>query len=110
MFGGRDLGGFVREARAKVGRDVKLDKSYYLEWGGQFENLERASSRLMLVVPLTLALIFSLLYFAFSVFQGRSHYFPLISLLQRQGESSPWLCAACRSAFPPQSASSRSSV
>ena len=62
---GRDLGGFVREAQARVGREVKLDPGYYLEWGGQFENLERASSRLMLVVPLTLALIFSLLYFAF---------------------------------------------
>ncbi|MCI0717804.1 MAG: CusA/CzcA family heavy metal efflux RND transporter, partial [Acidobacteria bacterium] len=62
---GRDLGGFVREARARVGRDVKLDPGYYLEWGGQFENLQRASARLMLVVPLTLALIFSLLYFAF---------------------------------------------
>jgi heavy metal efflux system protein len=61
---GRDLGGFVREAQARVGREVKLDPGYYLEWGGQFENLERASSRLMLVVPLTLALIFSLLYFA----------------------------------------------
>ena len=61
----RDLGGFVREARARVGREVKLDPGYYLEWGGQFENLERASSRLMFVVPLTLALIFSLLYFAF---------------------------------------------
>jgi len=44
---------------------LKLDPGCYLEWGGQFENLERASSRLMLVVPLTLALIFSLLYFAF---------------------------------------------
>jgi cobalt-zinc-cadmium resistance protein CzcA len=62
---GRDLGGFVREARARVARDVKLDPGYYLEWGGQFENLQRASSRLMLVVPLTLALIFSLLFFAF---------------------------------------------
>jgi len=62
---GRDLGGFVREARARVGREVKLDPSYYFEWGGQFENLERASSRLTLVVPLTLALIFCLLYFAF---------------------------------------------
>ena len=62
---GRDLGGFVREARARVARDVKLDPGYYFEWGGQFENLERASSRLLLVVPLTLGLIFSLLYFAF---------------------------------------------
>jgi cobalt-zinc-cadmium resistance protein CzcA len=61
---GRDLGGFVREGQARVGREVKLDPGYYLEWGGQFENLERASSRLMLVVPLTLALIFTLLYFA----------------------------------------------
>ncbi len=62
---GRDLGGFVREARARVAREVKFDPGYYIEWGGQFENLERASSRLLLVVPLTLALILSLLYFAF---------------------------------------------
>jgi heavy metal efflux system protein len=62
---GRDLGGFVREARARVAREVKLDPGYYFQWGGQFENLERASSRLLLVVPLTLALIFSSLYFAF---------------------------------------------
>lgn len=62
---GRDLGGFVREAQARVAREVKLDPGYYFEWGGQFENLERASSRLLLVVPLTLGLIFSLLYFAF---------------------------------------------
>jgi cobalt-zinc-cadmium resistance protein CzcA len=62
---GRDLGGFVREARTRVAREVKLDPGYYFEWGGQFENLERASSRLLLVVPLTLGLIFSLLYFAF---------------------------------------------
>ena len=62
---GRDLGGFVREARARVAREVKLDPGYYIEWGGQFENLERASSRLFLVVPLTLGLIFSLLYFTF---------------------------------------------
>lgn len=62
---GRDLGGFVREARARVAREVKLDPGYYIEWGGQLENLERASSRLFLVVPLTLGLIFSLLYFTF---------------------------------------------
>ena len=66
---GRDFGGFVREARARVAREVKLDPGYYFEWGGQFENLERASSRLLLVVPLTLALIFSLLYFAFKSVQ-----------------------------------------
>jgi heavy metal efflux system protein len=62
---GRDLGGFVREAQEVVGREVRLPPGYWLEWGGQFQNLESASRRLALVVPLTLALIFLLLYSTF---------------------------------------------
>ena len=62
---GEETWGLCREARDKVARQVKLEPGYYMEWGGQFENLERASARLLLVVPLTLALIFLLLYFAF---------------------------------------------
>ncbi|MBI3722837.1 efflux RND transporter permease subunit [bacterium] len=60
---GRDMGGFVDEARRKVAA-VKLPTSgrYHVEWGGQFEHLERARTRLMIVVPLALALIFGLLY------------------------------------------------
>jgi heavy metal efflux system protein len=62
---GRDLGSFVTEAQAKIKRDVKLPTGYYLEWSGQFENLERATARLALVVPLALGLIFALLFLSF---------------------------------------------
>lgn len=62
---GRDLGGFVAEAQQRVGREVRVPSGYHLEWGGQFENLQRARLRLGLVVPVVLALIFALLYASF---------------------------------------------
>lgn len=62
---GRDIGSFVEEAQAVVGREVNLPPGYYLTWGGTFENLERASSRLLIVVPLALFLIFVLLFTTF---------------------------------------------
>ncbi len=63
---GRDLGSFVAEARAKVGEGVQLPSDrYYFEWGGQFENYERARLRLMIVVPIAILLIFVLLYFTY---------------------------------------------
>lgn len=62
---GRDMGGFVAAAQAAVTRDVPLPPGYHLEWGGQFENLRRARTRLMVVVPIALALIFVLLYATF---------------------------------------------
>ncbi|MFA4968976.1 MAG: CusA/CzcA family heavy metal efflux RND transporter [Sulfuritalea sp.] len=62
---GRDLVGFVEEARAKVAAEVKLPAGYRLAWGGQFENQQRAAKRLMLVVPVALALIFHILFTTF---------------------------------------------
>ncbi len=62
---GRDIGTFVREARAAVEREVRLPAGYSVTWGGQFENLNRAAERLGLVVPLALLLIFALLYLSF---------------------------------------------
>jgi cobalt-zinc-cadmium resistance protein CzcA len=59
---GRDQGSFVAEAQRKIGRAVTLPKGYSLEWGGQFENLTRARNRLMLVIPITVGLIFCLLF------------------------------------------------
>ena len=59
---GRDLVGFVNEAKAAVARQVKLAPGYRLSWGGQFENQQRAAARLALVVPAALALIFLLLF------------------------------------------------
>jgi cobalt-zinc-cadmium resistance protein CzcA len=62
---GRDIGSFVEEAQAAIARDVTIPPGYYLTWGGQFENLARASARLMIVVPLALFLIFVLLFTTF---------------------------------------------
>ena len=59
---GRDLVGFVDEARAKVASQLSLPPGYSLVWGGQFENQQRASQRLLLVVPLALALIILVLF------------------------------------------------
>ncbi|MBU3694897.1 MAG: efflux RND transporter permease subunit [Rhodocyclaceae bacterium] len=58
---GRDLVGFVDEAKTAVAREVKLPEGYRLVWGGQFENQQRAAARLGLVVPVALALIFAIL-------------------------------------------------
>jgi cobalt-zinc-cadmium resistance protein CzcA len=62
---GRDTGGFVAEARHKIDEQVELPDGYSLNWGGQFENMERARKRLMLVVPAALAMIVVLLYFTY---------------------------------------------
>ena len=62
----RDLVGFVKEAREKVAQQVKLPTGYYIEWGGQFENQQRAAETLTLVVPVALGLIFLLLFSTFS--------------------------------------------
>ena len=61
---GRDVKSFVAEGRAKILAQVKLPDGYTIEWGGQFENMERANRKLMFVVPLALTLIFVLLFFS----------------------------------------------
>src|SRR5690606_28855453 len=63
---GRDLGGFVAEAQQVVADQVKLPAGYSLAWGGQFENLQQATQRLMIAVPVALFLIFALLYVTFN--------------------------------------------
>jgi cobalt-zinc-cadmium resistance protein CzcA len=62
---GRDVASFVAEARQRLAREVQLPSGYYIRWGGQFENLQAASDRLLVVVPLALGLIFAMLYFTF---------------------------------------------
>ncbi|RWA97370.1 CusA/CzcA family heavy metal efflux RND transporter [Mesorhizobium sp.] len=62
---GRDLGGYVAEAQRAVAGEVELPQGFSVAWSGQFEYLERAAARLQIVVPLTLALIFLLLYLNF---------------------------------------------
>jgi len=61
----RDQGSFVKEAMQKVKADVKLPPGYTMTWGGQFENQQRAMKRLMVIVPLSVLLIFVLLFWAF---------------------------------------------
>ncbi|MFO0583226.1 MAG: CusA/CzcA family heavy metal efflux RND transporter [Anaeromyxobacter sp.] len=61
---GRDLAGFVADAQAAIERSNAIPAGYFTEWGGQFENLQEASKRLAVVVPVSLALIFVMLYLA----------------------------------------------
>jgi heavy metal efflux system protein len=62
---GRDQGSFVKEAQEKFAQSVKLPAGYSVDWGGQFENLERARKRLTVILPITIAIIFALLFFMF---------------------------------------------
>ena len=62
----RDLGSFVGEVRSKIAHDVKLPTGYFIEYGGQFENQDRATRRLRLIGPIAIALISVLLYLTFS--------------------------------------------
>ena len=61
---GRDLGSFVSEAQKRIDRDVKLPTGMYVEWGGQFQNLQAATQRLAIVVPICFLVIFAVLYLA----------------------------------------------
>jgi len=63
---GRDMGGFVAEAQAAVADRVPLPPGYFVNWGGQFENQQRAMGRLALIVPMTIGLIFLLLFSSFN--------------------------------------------
>jgi cobalt-zinc-cadmium resistance protein CzcA len=63
---GRDQGSFVAEAMNKVNAEVKLPEGYYVTWGGQFENQQRAIARLKIIIPLSVLAIFVLLFWAFN--------------------------------------------
>ncbi|QXW29744.1 CusA/CzcA family heavy metal efflux RND transporter [Aeromonas sanarellii] len=76
---GRDLGGFVGEAQAAVA-DVSLPPGVYMTWGGQFENLQRAEARLMLVIPIVFLLIGSLLYMALGTIREAALVFVCVPL------------------------------
>ncbi|HEU4506208.1 MAG TPA: CusA/CzcA family heavy metal efflux RND transporter [Nitrospira sp.] len=62
---GRDIGGVVDEGRKKLAAQIRLPQGYTISWGGAFENMERANARLLVVVPITLGLVFFLLFWAF---------------------------------------------
>jgi cobalt-zinc-cadmium resistance protein CzcA len=65
---GRDIGSFVRDAQARLDSELNLPTGYYIDWGGAFENMQRAMKRLAIIVPLTILLIFFLLYSTFKSF------------------------------------------
>jgi cobalt-zinc-cadmium resistance protein CzcA len=67
---GRDLGGFVSDAEERIEQEIKLPAGYWMEWGGQFENLIAARRRLSLVVPVALLSIFGLLYLSFGTIKN----------------------------------------
>ncbi|MGH9833650.1 MAG: efflux RND transporter permease subunit, partial [Blastocatellia bacterium] len=70
---GRDIGGFVEDAKRALNERVKLPAGYYFEWSGQYENQVRARKRLQLVVPIVLFVIFALLYFTYRSFIEAAH-------------------------------------
>ena len=77
---GRDVQSVVEEIQDKLGTQVKLPSGYYFTYGGQFENLQQASSRLMIAVPISLFLIFLLLYFTFHSFKQATLIFTAIPM------------------------------
>jgi len=70
---GRDVGGFVEEAKRVLIERVQLPAGYYVEWSGQYEDQLRARSRMLLVLPIVLAVIFIMLYFTYHSFIEAAH-------------------------------------
>jgi cobalt-zinc-cadmium resistance protein CzcA len=88
---GRDLGTFINELRSKLPQNVELPPGYWVEYGGTFEQLQSASERLAIVVPLALLLIFVLLYGAFGSARDALLVFSGVPLALTGGVLSLWL-------------------
>ncbi len=88
---GRDLGGFMEEAQRTIRERVSLPSGYYLEWGGQFENLEQATRRLALIVPVTLLLIIGMLSLIFGTLQPAMLIFLNVPLALSGGILALWV-------------------
>ncbi|HEX4609034.1 MAG TPA: efflux RND transporter permease subunit, partial [Urbifossiella sp.] len=87
----RDLAGFVAEAQEKVEREVKLPPGYMITWGGQFKNLQEATARLMIAVPVALFMIFSLLHISFGSSRLAALIFLNVPLATTGGILALWL-------------------
>jgi Cu(I)/Ag(I) efflux system membrane protein CusA/SilA len=70
---GRDLGGFVREARGRLARELKLGEGMTVEWSGQYENQLRAQAMLRIIMPTVLAIIFILLFIVYGSAKEAAH-------------------------------------
>jgi Cu(I)/Ag(I) efflux system membrane protein CusA/SilA len=88
---GRDVGGFVDEARATVARDVSLPPGYYVGWSGRWENQERARARLQVVLPIVLLVIFVLLYFTYHSVLEAAHVLLAVPFALTGGVYLLWL-------------------
>lgn len=88
---GRDLGGFVAEAQQRIAREVQLPAGYWLSYGGTFEQLQSASKRLAIVVPVTLVIIIGLLLMAFGSLKDALIIFSGVPLALTGGILSLWL-------------------
>jgi cobalt-zinc-cadmium resistance protein CzcA len=88
---GRDLGSFVAEARERIAAQVKLPEGYWLDYGGTFEQLASAAARLQVVVPLSLLLIFGLLFMTFGSAKDAALVFSGVPLALTGGVVALWL-------------------
>ncbi|MBE7448964.1 MAG: efflux RND transporter permease subunit [Kofleriaceae bacterium] len=88
---GRDVGSFVADARRAIDSKVELPPGYYLRYGGQFEHLEAAKTRLMIVVPIALALILLLLYFTYGRIVDTVRVFTGVPFAAVGGIAALWL-------------------
>lgn len=89
---GRDVGSFVAEAQKGMAEKIKLPSSrYYIEWGGQFENLERGRTRLLIVVPIAFLLIFVLLYITYNNLTDAVRVFSAIPFAAVGGILALWI-------------------
>ena len=88
---GRDVKSMVEEIQAKLDEQLELPPGYYITYGGSFENLQRATDRLMVVVPIALVLIFILLYFALKSFSQSVMIYMAVPLAAIGGVFALWL-------------------
>ncbi|MEK7780339.1 MAG: efflux RND transporter permease subunit, partial [Verrucomicrobiota bacterium] len=88
---GRDTEGYVKEALTRIKTEVKFPPGYYYEFGGQFENLQKARARLALIVPMALVLIFILIFLSFGSFRQAAMIFVCVPLAVTGGVFALWL-------------------
>lgn len=88
---GRDVEGYVKEAMARIKADVQFPRGYYFEFGGQFENLQKARARLMVIVPMALIFIFVLIFMSFGSVRQAGLIFVCVPLAVTGGIFALWL-------------------
>lgn len=88
---GRDVGSFVDEAKKAVGQQIALPGGYYVAWSGQYENQQRAKSRLLFVIPIVLLVIFGLLYLTYHSVVEAAHVLMAVPFALTGGVILVWL-------------------